>query len=83
MTDAEVSQLSRGQRPGAGQGRVHRPRQLAKLNVIAKEDGGKLDLQAAGQPRMKFSYKSQAQKVTLNGQPAKAVRADKLLKIKN
>lgn len=56
---------------------------LAKLNVIAKEDGGKLDLQAAGQPRMKFSYKSQAPKVTLNGQPAKAVRADKLLKIKN
>ncbi len=56
---------------------------LAKLNVIAKEDGGKLDLQAAGQPRMRFSYKSQAPKVTLNGQPAKAVRANRLLKIKN
>lgn len=56
---------------------------LAKLNVIAKEDGGKLDLQAAGQPRMRFSYKSQAPKVTLNGQPTKAVRANRLLKIKN
>lgn len=56
---------------------------LSKLNVIAKEDGGKLDLQAAGQPRMRFSYKSQAPKVTLNGQPAKAVRANRLLKIKN
>lgn len=56
---------------------------LAKLNVIAKEDGAKLDLQAAGQPRMRFSYKSQAPKVTLNGQPAKAVRANRLLKIKN
>lgn len=56
---------------------------LSKLNVIAKEDGGKLDLQAAGQPRMRFSYKSQAPKVTLNGQPAKVVRANRLLKIKN
>lgn len=56
---------------------------LSKLNVIAKEDGGKLDLQAAGQPRMRFSYKSQAPKVTLNGQPTKAVRANRLLKIKN
>lgn len=56
---------------------------LSKLNVIAKEDGGKLDLQAAGQPRMRFSYKSQAPKVTLNGKPAKAVRANRLLKIKN
>lgn len=56
---------------------------LAKLNVIAKEDGGKLDLQAAGQPRMRFSYKSQAPKVILNGQPTKAVRANRLLKIKN
>lgn len=56
---------------------------LSKLNVIAEEDGGKLDLQAAGQPRMRFSYKSQAPKVTLNGQPAKAVRANRLLKIKN
>ncbi len=54
---------------------------LAKLNVIAKEDGGKLDLQAAGQPRMKFGYKSQASKVTLNGQPAKAERTGKLLKV--
>lgn len=56
---------------------------LSKLNVIAKEDGGKLDLQAAGQPRMRFSYKSQAPKVILNGQPTKAVRANRLLKIKN
>ena len=56
---------------------------LSKLNVIAKEDGGKLDLQAAGQPRMRFSYKSQAPKVILNGKPAKAVRANRLLKIKN
>ncbi len=54
---------------------------LAKLNVIAKEYGGKLDLQAAGQPRMKFGYKSQASKVTLNGQPAKAERTGKLLKV--
>lgn len=54
---------------------------LAKLNVIAKEDGGKLDLKAAGQPRMKFGYKSQASKVTLNGQPAKAERTGKLLKV--
>ncbi|MDE6564575.1 MAG: heparinase II/III-family protein [Muribaculaceae bacterium] len=54
---------------------------LAKLNVIAKEDGGTLDLQAAGQPRMKFGYKSQASKVTLNGQPAKAERTGKLLKV--
>ena len=51
---------------------------LSKLNVIAKEDGGKLDLQAAGQPRMRFSYKSQAPKVILNGQPTKAVRANRL-----
>lgn len=56
---------------------------LSKLNVIAKEDGGKLDLQAVGQPRMRFSYKSQAPKVILNGQPTKAVRANRLLKIKN
>jgi len=54
---------------------------LAKLNVIAKEDGGKLDLQAAGQPRMKFGYKSEASKVTINGQPAKAERTGKLLKV--
>lgn len=54
---------------------------LAKLNVIAKENGGRLDLQAAGQPRMRFGYKSPASKVTLNGQPVKAVRKDKLLRI--
>lgn len=54
---------------------------LAKLNVIAKDAGGRLDLQAAGQPRMRFGYKSPASKVTLNGQPVKAVRKDKLLRI--
>lgn len=56
---------------------------LSKLNVVAHDSGDALGLQAAGQPRMKFGYKSQAPKVTLNGRPAKAVRKNKLLTVKN
>ncbi len=56
---------------------------LSKLNVVAHDSGNALELYAAGQPRMKFGYKSQAPKVTLNGQPAKAVRKNKLLTVKN
>ncbi len=55
---------------------------LSKLNVIAKEAGGRLDLNVAGQPRLNFKYKSSAPAVTLNGSKTKATKEKSLLKIK-
>lgn len=52
---------------------------LAKLNVIAHDGDTALDLQAAGQPRLRFSYKSQAPRATLNGIAAKPSRRAGLL----
>lgn len=43
---------------------------LSKLNVIAREKDGTLDLQVTGQPRARLSYKSDAPSVTLNNAPA-------------
>lgn len=55
---------------------------LAKLNVIAKENGGKLDIQATGQPRMNFSYKASPSSLTVNGKPAALKKKGNLINIR-
>lgn len=40
---------------------------LSKLNVIAEEKGGKLNMQVTGQPTARISYKSGASAVSVNG----------------
>ncbi|MCM1066862.1 MAG: heparinase II/III family protein [Muribaculaceae bacterium] len=47
---------------------------LSKLNVIASEEQGKVDVQAAGQPRMNFALRSTARRASLNGASADPVR---------
>ena len=55
---------------------------LAQLNVIAKDSANGLDIHATGQPRMHLSYKSAAQKVTVNGKSTKPSRRGTLLNIR-
>ncbi len=55
---------------------------LAKLNVIAKDNGGKLDIQATGQPRMNFSYKASPSSLTVNGKPAALKKKGNLINIR-
>lgn len=55
---------------------------LSKLNVIAKENGGKLDIQVCGQPRVNIKYKSTPSRLTVNGKPTKVETAGNLTKIK-
>ncbi len=55
---------------------------LAKLNVIAKENGGKLDIQATGQPRMNFTYKASPSSLTVNGKPAALKKKGNLINIR-
>lgn len=46
---------------------------LSKLNVIAKEKDGTLDLKVTGQPHARLTYKSDAPAVSLNNAPATPV----------
>ncbi len=56
---------------------------LAKLNVIAKEKGGRLDLSVAGQPKAHFSIKTPAGDIRVNGaKPAKVKRNRNLTDIR-
>lgn len=55
---------------------------LAKLNVIAKDNGGKVDIQATGQPRMNFSYKASPSSLTVNGKPAALKKKGNLINIR-
>ncbi len=55
---------------------------LAKLNVIANDNGGKLDIQATGQPRMNFSYKASPSSLTVNGKPATLKKKGNLINIR-
>lgn len=55
---------------------------LSKLNLIATPKNGILDLQAVGQPRMNFGFKSDASRVSLNGRPVKTTRDGKLIRVK-
>lgn len=48
---------------------------LSKLNVIAEEKGGKLNMQVTGQPTARISYKSGASAVSVNGKKVKASRS--------
>lgn len=55
---------------------------LAKLNVISRTDGDTADIQAAGQPRMKFGVKTTARKVRVNGRPVNAKKEGSLIKVR-
>ena len=55
---------------------------LAKLNVIAKSEGSRLDLHATGQPRMNFSYKASPSSLTVNGKPAALKKKGNLINIR-
>ena len=55
---------------------------LAKLNVIAKSEGSRLDLHATGQPRMNFSYKVSPSSLTVNGKPAALKKKGNLINIR-
>ena len=54
---------------------------LAKLSVISRTEGGKLYVDATGQPRMVFSLKASPKSLIVNGVNAKADHQDGLLKI--
>ena len=55
---------------------------LAKLNVIAKENGGKLNIQATGQPRMNFSYKAAPSSLSVNGHKTPLKKKGNLINIR-
>lgn len=55
---------------------------LAKLNVIAKAEGGKLDIQATGQPRMNFNYKASPASLTVNGKALPVKKKGNLINIR-
>lgn len=55
---------------------------LSKLNVIARKDGGKLDLNVAGQPRVNMKYKDSPSTLTVNGKVEKINREGNFIKVK-
>lgn len=55
---------------------------LSKLNVIAEKNGGKLNLNVAGQPRVNMKYKASPSSLTVNGKVEKINREGNFIKVK-
>ncbi len=55
---------------------------LAKLNVITRLDGSRLDIQVAGQPRMNFNLKAAPATMTVNGEKAPIKKKGRLINIR-